>query len=342
MNITEKQLLQIILEEIEYLEELGNYSAAAGANIRAAQLAGNRDDANIKTVPVDDKTIKAIVSIVSKLQASKLNEEMLTEDVKEQIRNLVKRLGGGADAIRRVATRLAIPVALVASIAAGAGAGAYLAKGDSVAGGDDVELQVQDKTIDKLRIGDIAGTYYDAEKFSGMTNQQKIDDAWSNYDISMGSLQDAPVSSSVWIYKYKMIPPDLINDDLPLPLVGTTAGDYYKFLKDRVDSNPEVELPLLKNQVYGDVGKWAGGAGGGGNFKKAEDGSQILPPDWTIAYLAYADIMEDKTISLFDYHTDNPDQRQELYEALGVDGEQAFNKFVEDTLYKIGRPVQMR
>ena len=40
MNYTEKRLLQIILEEIEALE---NYSAAAGANLRAAGVAGNRD-----------------------------------------------------------------------------------------------------------------------------------------------------------------------------------------------------------------------------------------------------------------------------------------------------------
>ena len=43
MQITQQQLFEIILEEIDNLEELGNYSAAAGASIRAAQLAGNRD-----------------------------------------------------------------------------------------------------------------------------------------------------------------------------------------------------------------------------------------------------------------------------------------------------------
>ena len=347
MQITQQQLFEIILEEIDNLEELGNYSAAAGASIRAAQLAGNRDkDIQAfplkphrgETVPLDDKTIKAILFVNSK---NKLNENILTEDVKDRIRDLVDRLGGGADAIKRVATRLALPVALIASVAAGGGAGAYLAgTANSAADQDNIELQVQDVEDDVFRVKDIAGSYYDAEQFSGMSNQEKLDDAWSNYDISINSLDNAPVSSSVWIYKYKMIPVDQINPDTPIPLMGTTAGTYYKFLKDRVEANPMVELPLLKNQVYGDVGKWAGGVGGKGNFKKAEDGSQILPPDWTVAYTVYADLMEEKTRSLMDFHANDPDGRAELYKMLNVEDENGFNKFIKDTMFKIGRPLQ--
>ena len=127
--------------------------------------------------------IKAILFVNSK---NKLNENILTEDVKDRIRDLVDRLGGGADAIKRVATRLALPVALIASVAAGGGAGAYLAgTANSAADQDNIELQVQDVEDDVFRVKDIAGSYYDAEQFSGMSNQNKIDDAWSNYDISM-------------------------------------------------------------------------------------------------------------------------------------------------------------
>ena len=318
MQFTEQQLLNIIFEEIILMEGF---------------LKPHRNE----TVPLDDKVIKAILSLTSK---KKLNEEMLTEDMKQRIRDLVDKLGGGADAIKRVAQRLALPVVLVASIAAGATAGGYLAGGDNAASQNDIELQVQDDDV--FRVQDIAGMYYDQEQFSGMSNQEKIDNAWSNYDISAGSLDKAPVSSTVWIYKYKMIPADQIDAETPLPLMGTTAGTYYKFLKDRVEANPMVELPLLKNLVYGDVGKWAGGVGGKGNFKVAEDGSQILPPDWTVAYTVYADLMEEKTISLMDYHIDNPEGRGEPYQALGVQDEAGFNKFVKDTMYKIGRPLQTR
>ena len=58
-----------------------------------------------ETVPLDDKVIKAILSVNSK---NKLNENMLTEDMKERIRDLVDKLGGGADAIKRVAQRLSL------------------------------------------------------------------------------------------------------------------------------------------------------------------------------------------------------------------------------------------
>ena len=74
MKITEQRLFEIILEEVEE-----NYSAAAGANLRAAALTGNRDSP--KTVPVDDDVIRAIVAATSD---KKLNEEMLTEDMKQR------------------------------------------------------------------------------------------------------------------------------------------------------------------------------------------------------------------------------------------------------------------
>ena len=318
MSFTEERLFEIILEEIALTEGF---------------LKPHRGE----TVPVDDKVIKAIVTLTSK---KPLNEEVLTEDVKERIRNLVDRLGGGSDAIKRVAKRLAIPVALVASIAAGAGAGAYLAGVDSAAPQDDIELAVADDASgDKLRLGDIAGSAFAGEEFSGMSNAEKIKKAWESYDLSQGGLEAAPVSSPIWIYKFAMVPADKIQANDVLPLAGATAVDYYNFLKDRVEANPMVELPLLKDMVYGNTGKWSGGAGGERDFMIAEDGSQILPPDWTVAYTVYADLMEDKLLDMLDYHNENAEDREELYQALGVKDMEGFNKFVEDTMFKIGRPL---
>ena len=313
MNITEQRLLEIILEELSLME--GFLKPHSG-----------------ETVPVDDKVIKAIIALTSK---KSLNEEMLTEDVKERIRNLVDKLGGGADAIKNVAKRLAIPIALVASIAGGGMTGAYLAGGDNAATGDEIELQVQD---DQLGSAGVYGSAYEGEQFSGMSNQDKIKAAWTQYDLSDAALDKAPVSTSVWIYKFKMVPVDQINNDTVLPLAGAKAIDYYNYLRAQVEANPMTELPLLKKMVYGDVGKWSGGVGGG-DFKVAEDGSQILPPDWTVAYTVYADLIEEKTLELVDYHNENPEDRGALYQQLGVQDEAGFNKFVSDTMFKIGRPI---
>ena len=319
MQLTEQQLLNIIFEEIALMENF---------------LKPHRGE----TVPLDDKVIKAILSLTSK---KKLNEEMLTEDMKEKIRNLVVKAGDNAEAVTRVAKRLAIPAALVASIWGGGMTGAYLAgSGDSASSQDNIELQVQD---DELGFADVFGSGMDDERFHGMDRFEKSNALWGQYDLSEPALDDAPVSSSVWIYKYKMVPASQIDVDTVLPLAGAKAGDYYNALKDRVAKDPMTELPLLKNMVYGNVGKWSGGTGNPNqNFKVAEDGSQILPPDWTVAYTLYADLMEEKTIELMDYHIDNPEGRGELYQALGVQDEAGFNKFVQDTMYKIGRPLEVR
>lgn len=344
MDITERRLFEIILEELQE-----NYSAAAGASLRAAALTGNRDSDNTflepaenDTVPVSDEVIKLIVSLTSK---NNLNEQVLSDEMKNRIRDLVDKLGGGSDAVIKVAKRLAIPATLIASVVGGGLAGAYLAGGpevgDSVADQDVPELQVQD--AEELGFTDVFGSGIDDEKFYGMDRFEVSRELWNQYDLNIASLDDAPVSSSVWIYKYKMVPSEEINPSDVLPLSGATAKDYYDALKVRVNQNPMVELPLLKKMVYGNVGKWSGGTGDPErNFKVAEDGSQILPPDWTVAYTLYADLMEERTKDLMDYYIDNPDDRQELYQMLGVQDRDEFNKFVQDTMYKIGRPMEVR
>lgn len=317
MNITEQRLLQIILEEISLIETF---------------LRPHKNE----TVPLDDKVIKAILSVITK---NKLNEEILTESVKERIRDLVDKLGGDSRAIKRVATRLGLSVALVASIVAGGMTGAHLANTSNAADGNDIELQAKDGESDELGFVDIFGSAFGGEQFSGMSNQEKIKAAWNQYDLSDAALDEAPVSSSVWIYKFKMVPVSQISNNTVLPLAGATAQDYYNALKKRVEANPMVELPLLKKLVYGNTGKWSGGVGGRSDFMMAEDGSQILPPDWTVAYTVYADLMEKNTFELLDYHSENPDARDAIYEQLGVQDEAGFNKFISDTMFKIGRPI---
>ena len=45
MKVNKSELMEIVREELQLaLDELGNYSAAAGASLRSAQLNGKRDD----------------------------------------------------------------------------------------------------------------------------------------------------------------------------------------------------------------------------------------------------------------------------------------------------------
>lgn len=327
MIITEQRLKEIILEEIQLME---------------AFLRRQRTKV---TDPIDDDEIEDIVRASDLVRMSRLNKkvtnENLNENIKDRIRALVKREGGDENAIKKVSRSLGIPAVLVASVVAGAMAGAQLAGDQNTSAGADTEISVKQSNsiINKLGLSAIAGQAFDGEQFHGMTNDEKVALAWSKFDV--GGAQAAPVSSSVPIFKFAMIPVDQINENTVLPMIGATAGQYYNFLKMRVEANPDVELPLLKNIVYGNVGKWAGGVGGG-DFKTTADGRQILPPDWTVAYTLYADLMEDRLISIYNHHEDNPDQREALYDSLGVSTEDGFFKFISEAAFKIGRPLQAR
>jgi hypothetical protein len=324
MIITEQRLLDIILEELELMEGF---------------LKPHRTK---EVTPISDEDLKAILSLTSN---KSLNEAILSDQVKDRIKGLVDKLGGGSDAVKRVAARLALPAALVAGIASGVTVGSYLAGSDNASSADNIELADQgaEKETDSLRMSSIAGSAYDKlEQFSGMSNQEKIAKAWEQFDLSPGAIESAPVTSNVWIYKYSMIPADQIQESTILPLAGATAIDYYNLLIKRVESNPNVELPLLKKMVFGDVGKWAGGVGGKKDFVKAEDGSQILPPSWTVAHTAYADLVEKNLIQMIDDHDNYPDQRDIIYQGLGVESEAEFYNMIKKLMYSIGRPLEAK
>ena len=121
-----------------------------------------------------------------------------------------------------------------------------------------------------------------------------------------------------------------------------TAGDYYQYWNQRVQKNPEVEIPLLKKMVFGNVGKWAGGTGTDANFQKADDGSNLLPPDWTVMHSLYGDIIEDRALDLLQSAKNaTPEERAQIYDALpNVQSDEDFNTFINDLLYSVGRQTR--
>jgi len=279
-----------------------------------------------ETSPIDDEVLLAIL----KSQPTVLKEELLSEDMKERVRDLVNKLGGGAEAIAKVAKRLALPVALVASIATGVGAGSYLA-GDSTSPDADIELTTQADT--ESGISQIAGTGY-GEEYYGMSEQEKIDKAWQQFDLDR--IERAPVSSDVPMFKYAIVSYDQIDGNTILPMIGTTAEDYYNYWRQKVESDPDTELPLLKKMVFGNVGKWL--SGDGNQFFKKTGDYNILPPDWSVAHAVYADLVEEKMFALDDYlQQASPEDKEEIYGSLGVKSDQEYSKFFNTQMFKIGR-----
>ena len=308
MQITKSRLCEIIIEEMMIAEGF------------LKPLKHN------ETSPIDDEVLSAIL----KSQPTVLKEELLSEDMKDRVRDLVNKLGGGAEAIAKVAKRLALPVALVASIAGGVRAGGYLA-GDSTSPDADIELSTQADT--KSGISQIAGTGY-GEEYYGMSEQEKIDKAWQQFDLDR--IERAPVSSDVPMFKYAIVSYDQIDGNTILPMIGTTAEDYYNYWRQKVQSDPETELPLLKKMVFGNVGKWL--SGDGNQFFKKTGDYNILPPDWSVAHAVYADLVEEKMFALDDYlQQASPEDKEEIYRSLGVKSDQEYSKFFNTQMFKIGR-----
>jgi len=220
-----------------------------------------------------------------------------------------------------------LPVALVASIAGGVRAGGYLA-GDSTSPDADIELFTQADT--KSGISQIAGTGY-GEEYYGMSEQEKIDKAWQQFDLDR--IERAPVSSDVPMFKYAIVSYDQIDGNTILPMIGTTAEDYYNYWRQKVESDPDTELPLLKKMVFGNVGKWL--SGDGNQFFKKTGDYNILPPDWSVAHAVYA---EEKMFALDDYlQKASPEDKEEIYRSLGVKSDQEYSKFFNTQMFKIGR-----
>ena len=314
MQITKSRLYEVVIEELILMEQAKKKPAFP--------LKSPKNE----TSPIDDEVLLAIL----KLQPAVLKEELLSEDMKERVRDLVKKLGGGAEAITNVAKRLALPVALVASIATGAGAGSYLA-GVSTSPDADIELSTQADT--KSGISQIAGSA-DTEEDHGLSEQEKIAKRWKQFDLDR--IERAPVSSDVPMFKYAVVSYDQIHRDTKLPMIGTTAEDYYNYWRQKVESDPDTELPLLKKMVFGNVGKWL--SGDGNQFFKKTGDYNILPPDWSVAHAVYADLVEEKLLALDDYLIEaDPEAKAQIYKNLGVNSDQEYSKYFNDQMFKIGR-----
>ena len=90
--------------------------------------------------------------------------------------------------------------------------------------------------------------------------------------------------------------------------------------------------------VFRDVGKWL--TGEGNQFFKKSGKHNVLPPDWSVAHAVYADAMEEKLTSIVNYvATASPENKQQIYQQLGVDSDEAYDEFVNKTMFKIGRPL---
>ncbi len=347
MRITQTRLKQLIYEEIE-TNTLSSIIKEEVDKILREKSGPLKSPTNNKTRPISDDIMSAVLRVTDKKKVNeapddeekqrKLIDDFLDDDQKKMIRNAVNKLGGGADAVVKVAKYLGVPLAIISGLVGGVGAGLYMSTPDTDTS-TPTEFDQTELVDDTLVPSDIYGSAWaDLEgEFAGLSNAEKMDKSWSQYDNI--DTPRAPVTSQFQIFKYSHIPAGEITDNSILPLSGMHADDYYNYWNQKVQSNPSVELPLLKKLVFGDVGKWSGGSGKDANFKKADDGSNLLPPDWTVAYTVYADAVESKMFDLYNaLETASPEEKDQIYDQLpNVNNDADFDKFMYNTLYSVGR-----
>jgi hypothetical protein len=339
MLISDQRLRQIIHEEISN-KIIKTIVTEEVSKVLFAESSGQlKSPTNDETRPINDDVMSAILKVTDKKQINEAPEEDSIDDKqKNRIRSAVNKLGGTADAVVQVAKYLALPVSVISGIVGGIGAGLYLSTPDTDTS-TPTEFDQTELVDDTLVPSDIYGSAWaDLEgDFAGLSNAEKMEKSWSQYENI--ETPRAPVTSQFQIFKYSHIPADSLTDDSIMPLSGMHADDYYNYWNQKVQSNPSVELPLLKKLVFGDVGKWSGGSGKDTNFKKADDGSNILPPDWTVAYTVYADAVEGKMFDLYDaLENASPEEKEQIYDQLpNVNSDADFDDFMYKTLYSVGR-----
>jgi|GEM_PF-2922641 len=339
MLISNQRLKQIIYEEINN-KVIKTIVAEEISRALLGESSGQlKPPTNDETQPINDDVMSAILRVTDKKQINEApDEDSIDDNQKDRIRSAVNKLGGTADAVVQVAKYLALPISVISGIVGGVGAGLYMSTPDTDTS-TPTEFDQTELVDDTLVPSDIYGTAWaDLEgEFAGLSNAEKMKKSWSQYENI--ETPRAPVTSQFQIFKYSHIPADSLTDDSILPLSGMHADDYYNYWNQKVQSNPSVELPLLKKLVFGDVGKWSGGAGKDSNFKKADDGSNILPPDWTVAYTVYADTVEDRMFDLYEIlQSSSPEEKAEIYQQLpNVNSDADFDKFMYETLYSVGR-----
>jgi hypothetical protein len=179
------------------------------------------------------------------------------------------------------------------------------------------------------------------DDLSDLSNSEAVEMSWEQIEkmVDNGDLnyQKAKVSSmlpgGMVALTYDDIPKDLI-----MPLSLTTKEHYKaKIVKDVLQGKAS-NLKDLERYVFGDTGKWTSGS----KEKKFRyhQGAQILPPEWSVAYDLYGDLVEQlvaQAASVLKDPETSQSQREQLYGYLGVSDDASANKALNDLLKRAGR-----
>jgi len=236
---------------------------------------------------------------------------------------------------KRIAKKYGLPIALAMGLLTGT-VGHEVVKAFQDASADTSAEIVDDTPSGYWNNYDLPPGYDD------LSNKEAMDTAWKQYEGR--SWQQAPVDGSYPLIRngqvmnvpFAYLPASEISDDDVLPMALITAGQYREALVNQLESGNPKEVVYLKKMLYGNTGKWASGEGNA-DFRFHNDTNPQLPPEWSIAHDVYASAVEDRANNLIEYINENPEQRPEIAEMLGLQGEEQLEDYFNHLFYGIQR-----
>ena len=173
-------------------------------------------------------------------------------------------------------------------------------------------------------------------------NDEKIEAAWDQIDnmVDKGELSydKAKVSSRLPMVSldYDALPPNLM-----LPNSLGTKDQYRAWLVQNILKGDVKKVADLQNFVFGNTGKWPSGSGK--QKSRMHKGSQVLPPEWSVAYDLLGDVTEEFVSDLAsDYKNASPEDKEMILQANGAESPEQLEKFLNQALMKAGRqPVNL-
>lgn len=242
------------------------------------------------------------------------------------------------DYAMRYGVPLATALALVGTIPAG------VVAGKSLANRHNTELaaqQAEEDAAERQAFIDRFGADYGQlpAEYDELSNDQSISRAWSQYDnrtpiaapvsglltvLTGGNIEGRPFMA------YEVLPSDV------LPLNKLTAEDYRAKVQAQLEDDGERGIEYLRNQLFGDTGKWLSGSGG--ETFRMVDGNPVLPPSWSVAYDVYAEAVVERVDHIREVASISPEYGMAVSRAFNLDDTdpQALEAFLQHELWKVG------
>lgn len=250
--------------------------------------------------------------------------------------------GARWDKAKRIARDKGIPIATALALMSTVPAG--VVAGKSLANRHNTELAAQQAEEDaaaRQAHDDRFGADYGQlpAEYDELSNDQSISRAWSQYDnrtpiaapvsglltvLTGGNIEGRPFMA------YEVLPNDV------LPLNKLTAEDYRAKVQAQLEDDGERGIEYLRNQLFGDTGKWLSGSGG--ETFRMVDGNPVLPPSWSVAYDVYAEAVVDRVAHIRGVASISPEYGMAVARAFNLDDTdpQALEAFLQHELWKVG------